>query len=52
VGDAPDEQLIAVCREHLVPYKIPVAFVRTGELPRSDVGKVLRRELIDRWVAR
>jgi acyl-coenzyme A synthetase/AMP-(fatty) acid ligase len=51
VGDAPEEELIAVCRENLVPYKIPVAFVRTGELPRSDVGKVLRRELIDRWVA-
>ena len=52
VGDVPEEQLIAVCRENLVPYKIPVAFVRTRELPRTEVGKVLRRELIDRWVAR
>jgi long-chain acyl-CoA synthetase len=51
VGHAPEEELIAVCRENLVPYKIPVAFVRADSLPRSDVGKVLRRELIDRWVA-
>ena len=48
VGDATDEELVALCREHLVPYKVPVAFERVDELPRTEVGKVLRRELVDR----
>jgi long-chain acyl-CoA synthetase len=46
VGEASDEELQQLCREHLVPYKVPVAFHRIDALPRSDVGKVLRRELI------
>jgi acyl-CoA synthetase (AMP-forming)/AMP-acid ligase II len=46
VGDATDEELLALCRAHLVPYKVPVAFHRIDALPRSDVGKVLRRELV------
>jgi acyl-CoA synthetase (AMP-forming)/AMP-acid ligase II len=33
------------CREHLAPYKVPTGFTTVGQLPRSDVGKVLRREL-------
>jgi acyl-CoA synthetase (AMP-forming)/AMP-acid ligase II len=46
VGDASDDELLALCREHLVPYKVPVAFERIDALPRSDVGKVLRRKLV------
>jgi acyl-CoA synthetase (AMP-forming)/AMP-acid ligase II len=49
VGDAADAELESLCREHLVPYKVPVAYRRTDALPRSDVGKVLRRELAARW---
>lgn len=45
VGDAEPDALAALCREHLVPYKIPVAFHRVDALPRSEVGKVLRRQL-------
>jgi acyl-CoA synthetase (AMP-forming)/AMP-acid ligase II len=45
VGDASDEELVALCREHLVAYKVPSAFHRVDVLPRSEVGKVLRREL-------
>ncbi len=40
-----DEELVVMCREHLAPYKVPVAFHRLDALPRSEVGKVLRREL-------
>lgn len=51
VGEATDQELMAVCRENLVPYKIPVAFARVQTIPRSEVGKVLRRQLADRWNA-
>lgn len=41
------EEVIAYCREHLAAYKVPrvVAFVE--ELPKSAVGKILRRKLRD-----
>ena len=42
----PDSELDALCREHLVAYKIPVAFHWIDELPRSEVGKVLRKQLM------
>jgi acyl-coenzyme A synthetase/AMP-(fatty) acid ligase len=41
----PDDALVAVCREHLVPYKVPVAFHWVDGLPRSEVGKVQRAAL-------
>jgi acyl-CoA synthetase (AMP-forming)/AMP-acid ligase II len=47
-GGVTDDELRATCREHLAPYKVPVAFHRIDALPRSEVGKVLRRELLDR----
>jgi long-chain acyl-CoA synthetase len=50
--DVSDDELRAVCREHLAPYKVPVAFHRIDALPRSEVGKVLRRSLADRLTAR
>lgn len=42
-----EKEVIAYCREHLAAYKIPrtVAFVE--ELPKSAVGKILRRKLRD-----
>ena len=49
VGDTDASALEALCREHLVAYKVPAAFVFVDELPRSEVGKVLRRELMARY---
>jgi alkylation response protein AidB-like acyl-CoA dehydrogenase len=46
VGDADPADLEARCRDQLVAYKVPVAFHRVGALPRNEVGKVLRRELL------
>jgi acyl-CoA synthetase (AMP-forming)/AMP-acid ligase II len=46
--DVSDEDLVEACRAHLAPYKIPVGFRRVDALPRSEVGKVLRRELAQR----
>lgn len=40
-----DQVLEQACREALVPYKVPVRFERIGAIPRSEVGKVLRRQL-------
>ncbi len=41
-----DDELRAVCREHLAPYKVPVAFHRVDALPRNEVGKLLRNDLV------
>jgi long-chain acyl-CoA synthetase len=42
---ATEEELIAFCREHLARYKVPTVVDFRPELPKSTVGKVLRREL-------
>src|SRR5690606_21135805 len=42
----PDDELVAACRAHLAPYKVPVRFVAVDELPRNEVGKVLKAELV------
>lgn len=42
-----DDELRAICREHLAPYKVPVAFHRIDALPRNDAGKLLRGDLTD-----
>lgn len=41
-----EDELRAVCREHLAPYKVPVAFHFVDGLPRNDAGKLLRAELV------
>lgn len=37
--------LVAWCRERLTPYRVPVRIVFVRQLPRNDVGKVVKREL-------
>ena len=39
------EALIAHCRENLTGYKVPHRVEFRDELPKSNVGKILRREL-------
>jgi len=41
------EGLLAHCREHLTGYKCPREVEFRSELPKSNVGKILRRELRD-----
>jgi long-chain acyl-CoA synthetase len=41
------EALLAHCREHLTGYKCPREVEFRAELPKSNVGKILRRELRD-----
>lgn len=40
-----EEGLMAWCRQRLTPYRVPARFVFVDELPRNDVGKVVKREL-------
>ncbi len=40
-----EEAVIAYCREHLTGYKCPKDVRFVDELPKTPVGKVLRREL-------
>ncbi|GAB2522516.1 long-chain-fatty-acid--CoA ligase [Spirosoma aerophilum] len=40
------DQVSAFCRERLAAYKIPKHIEFLGELPKSVVGKILRRELL------
>jgi len=47
VGDADEAALIALCREHLSPYKVPVTFHRARSLPHNEVGKLLRRKVVE-----
>ena len=49
--DLDSSELAAWCRERLVPYKVPVGFTVVDELPRSEIGKLLRRDLVARYAA-
>lgn len=40
-----EEEIIAYCRENLAAYKIPRKIYFIDELPKSTIGKILRREL-------
>jgi long-chain acyl-CoA synthetase len=44
---ATADELRAFCREHLAPYKVPAQVSIVRELPKTAVGKVLRRKLRD-----
>ena len=43
-----EKELESHCREYLTGYKIPKEFTVIDELPKSTVGKILRRELRDK----
>jgi long-chain acyl-CoA synthetase len=42
-----EEQIAAYCKEQLTNYKRPKQIVFKTELPKSNVGKILIRELRD-----
>ena len=42
-GDCDLEELREFCRRHLAAYKVPRRIVPVAELPKSGVGKILRR---------
>ena len=40
-----DEELRTYCKEHLTSYKVPRHYEFRTDLPKSNVGKILRKEL-------
>lgn len=44
-GKISEEEIINFCKENLAHYKVPKVIEFRGELPKTDVGKVSRREL-------
>jgi len=44
-GKISEDDIISYCRENLAHYKVPKIIEFRGELPKTDVGKVSRREL-------
>jgi long-chain acyl-CoA synthetase len=41
------EDVIKHCRENLTAYKVPKLIEFRTDLPKTNVGKILRRELRD-----
>jgi long-chain acyl-CoA synthetase len=44
-SDLTAADVIKYCRQHLTPYKIPKHVEFVDELPKTNVGKILRRAL-------
>jgi long-chain acyl-CoA synthetase len=45
--DLSEEEVRSFMREGLTGYKVPKSIVFKDELPKTAVGKILRRELRD-----
>lgn len=43
---ATEDELKAFCKESLAAYKVPTHYEFRAELPKTTVGKILRRELV------
>ena len=41
------DEIRAFCKERLAPYKVPALVEFSKELPKTQVGKVLRRKLVE-----
>ncbi|MFI5995848.1 acyl-CoA synthetase [Streptomyces sp. NPDC051362] len=48
-GDVSEAELVAHAREKLPHFKAPKRVLFVDELPRNASGKILKRELRDRW---
>jgi long-chain acyl-CoA synthetase len=48
---ATEDELRRHCRAVLAPFKVPAAFEFRTELPKSLIGKILRRELVRQHVS-
>ncbi|MBM1461849.1 AMP-binding enzyme, partial [Sulfitobacter mediterraneus] len=44
-AEVTDEAILTHCRKEMTAYKVPRRITYVDELPKSGVGKILRREL-------
>jgi long-chain acyl-CoA synthetase len=44
---ASEEEIVEFCRLHLAPFKVPRKVEFRAELPKTMVGKYLRRVLVE-----
>lgn len=44
---ATEEEIIAFCKERLAPYKVPKIVEFRQDLPKTAVGKLLKRKLVE-----
>jgi len=44
-GELSKEAIIAHCRQYLAAYKVPRSIIISEELPKSPIGKILRKDL-------
>ena len=49
--DLTEDDIRSFCRDHLTAYKIPRSIIFVNELPKTNVGKILRREIRDKYVS-
>lgn len=49
-GKVSEDEIIKYCQERLAHYKVPKIIEFRGEVPKTDVGKVSRRELREQEV--
>ncbi|WP_035107097.1 acyl-CoA synthetase [Desulfovirgula thermocuniculi] len=42
---ATEEEIMALCREHLAPFKVPKGVIFVEQLPKTPSGKILKRDL-------
>jgi fatty-acyl-CoA synthase len=45
-SDPTDAEILAHCRSYLAEHEVPVSVAFVDKLPRSSVGKLLRRQLV------
>lgn len=50
-AEVSEEEVVAACRDHLAGYKKPRRVFFVDELPKNPSGKLLKRELRDRFNA-
>ena len=51
-GRVTENDIIEYCKKHLAPYKVPKEIEFREQLPKSAVGKVLRRVLREEELSR
>jgi long-chain acyl-CoA synthetase len=47
--NATNEQLFDYFLDRLSSKKMPYRIIKTDKIPKSDIGKMLRRELVNIW---